>query len=63
MNIELPAAPNPVSNYVNGVQRGNLIFLAGKGPRYANGVEITEKLRGDVSIEKDYGDARLTAIN
>lgn len=63
LNIELPAAPNPVANYVNGVQTGNLIFLAGKGPRYANGFEITGKLGDDISIEKGYEGARLTAIN
>ena len=63
LNIELPAAPNPVANYVNGVRTGNLIFLAGKGPRYANGSEITGKLGDDISIEKGYEGARLTAIN
>ena len=63
LNIELPNAPNPVANYVNGVQAGNLIFLAGKGPRYADGVEITGKLGDDISIEKGYEGARLTAIN
>lgn len=63
LGIELPKAPNPVANYVNGVRTGNLIFLAGKGPRYANGVEITGKLGDDISIEKGYEGARLTAIN
>jgi len=63
LNVELPKAPNPVANYVNGVQAGNLIFLAGKGPRYANGVEMTGKLGVDVSIEQGYEGARLTAIN
>ena len=32
LGIELPEALTPVANYVNGVQTGNLIFLAGKGP-------------------------------
>ena len=63
LNIELPVAPNPVANYVNGVRTGNLIYLAGKGPKYANGVEITGKLGYDISIEKGYEGARLTAIN
>ncbi|MCK0160551.1 RidA family protein [Allomuricauda sp. F6463D] len=63
LGIELPKAPNPVANYVNGVRTGNLIFLAGKGPRYANGIEITGKLGDDISIEKGYEGARLTAIN
>lgn len=63
LNIELPKAPNPVANYVNGVQTGNLIFLAGKGPRYADGTEMTGKLGVDISIEQGYEGARLTAIN
>lgn len=63
LNIELPNAPNPVANYVNGVQAGNLIFLAGKGPKYTDGTEMTGKLGIDVSIEQGYEGARLTAIN
>ena len=63
LNITLPAPPSPVANYVNGVRTGNLIFLAGKGPRYADGTEITGKVGQDVSIEKGYEGARLTAIN
>ena len=63
LGIELPPAPNPVANYVNGVRTGNLIFLAGKGPRRADGTEIRGKLGDDVSIEEGYEGARLTAIN
>lgn len=63
LGITLPSPPQPVANYVNGVQTGNLIFLAGKGPRYADGTEITGKVGQDVSIEKGYEGARLTAIN
>ena len=63
LGIELPAAPDPVANYVNGVRTGNLIFLAGKGPRRADGTEVTGKLGADVSIEEGYEGARLTAVN
>ena len=63
LGIELPPAPNPVANYVNGVRTGDLIFLAGKGPRRADGTEIRGKLGDDVSIEEGYEGARLTAIN
>lgn len=63
LGIVLPSPPEPVANYVNGVRTGNLIFLAGKGPRYADGREITGKLGVDVSIEEGYEGARLTAIN
>lgn len=63
LNITLPNPPEPVANYVNGVRAGNLIFLAGKGPRYADGREITGKVGSDVSLEMGYEGARLTAIN
>src|SRR5690606_39651271 len=63
LGIVLPQPPEPVANYVNGVRTGNLIFLAGKGPRYPDGREITGKLGVDVSIEEGYEGARLTAIN
>lgn len=63
LGIELPSPPQPVANYVNGVRTGNLIFLAGKGPKRADGTEIIGKLGGDISIEEGYEGARLTAIN
>jgi enamine deaminase RidA (YjgF/YER057c/UK114 family) len=63
LNITLPSPPQPVANYVNGVRTGNLIFLAGKGPKRADGTEITGKLGIDVTIEEGYEGARLTAIN
>ena len=63
LNITLPAPPQPVANYVNGVRTGNLIFLAGKGPKRADGTEMTGKLGADVTIEQGYEGARLTAIN
>lgn len=63
LGIVLPPAPQPVANYVNGVQTGNLIFLAGKGPKRADGSEVHGKLGSDISIEEGYEAARLTAIN
>lgn len=63
LGIVLPKPPQPVANYVNGVRTGNLIFLAGKGPKRADGSEIIGKLGDDVSIEQGYEAARLTAIN
>ena len=35
LGITLPSPSSPVANYVNGVRTGNLIFLAGKGPKRA----------------------------
>ncbi len=63
LGIELPTPPTPVANYVNGVQTGNLIFLAGKGPKYPDGTELHGKLGAEVTIEEGYEGARMTAIN
>lgn len=63
LGITLPEPPSPVANYVNGVRTGNLIFLAGKGPRYPDGTELRGKLGAGVSIEEGYQGARQTAIN
>ena len=63
LGITLPEPPSPVANYVNGVRTGNLIFLAGKGPMGADGVELHGKLGADVTIEEGYEGARQTAIN
>ena len=63
LGIELPEPPKPVANYVNGVRTGNLIFLAGKGPKRADGTEIHGKVDSEVSIELAYEGGRLTAIN
>lgn len=53
----------PVANYVHGVQSGNLVFLAGKGPRQANGENIVGKLGIDLSVEEGYVAAREAGIN
>ena len=63
LNIELSKPSAPVANYVNAVRTGNLIFLAGKGPRQTDGTNITGKLGADLSIEEGYKAARLTGIN
>ncbi|MDO6565916.1 RidA family protein [Alteromonas sp. 1_MG-2023] len=63
LNIVLPSPPQPVANYVNGVQAGNLIFLAGKGPKSPDGKELRGKVGKDVTIDEAYAGARLTAIN
>ena len=63
LNITLPSPPAPVANYVNGVRAGNLIFLAGKGPKRSDGTEMRGKIGTDLTIEDGYEGARLTAIN
>ena len=63
MNITLRDQGTPVANYVHGVQAANLIFLAGKGPKQANGENIMGKLGKDLTLEEGYGAAREVGIN
>lgn len=63
LGIVLPAVSPPIANYVNAVQTGKLIFLAGKGPRKEDGTYITGKVGVDLTIEQGYEAAQLTAIN
>ena len=62
LSIELPEPGAPVANYVNSVRTGNLVFMAGKGPKDAAGNYITGKVGADLTIEEGYAAARLTAI-
>ena len=64
LGIELPKPGAPVANYVNAVSTsGNLVFLAGKGPRKTDGTYITGKVGRDLTVEDGYEAARLTGIN
>lgn len=62
LGITLSEPSSPVANYVNAVQAGNLMFLAGKGPSLPEGGYITGKVGTDLSIDEGYEAARLTAI-
>ena len=63
LGIELKKPGAPVANYVNAVQTGNLLFLAGKGPNKPEGGYVTGKVGTDLSVEEGYEAARLTAIS
>ncbi|MDH5608883.1 MAG: RidA family protein [Cyclobacteriaceae bacterium] len=62
LGIVLTEPSAPVASYVNAVQTGNLIFLAGKGPSKPDGGYVEGKLGVDLTIEEGYEAARLTAI-
>ena len=63
LGITLPTPGAPVANYVNAVRTGNLIFLAGKGPKKADGTYIKGRLGENMSIEEGYEAARVSGIN
>lgn len=63
MEVSLPEMTTPLANYVHAVRTGNLVFLAGKGPRDEDGNLIKGKVGIDLTVEEGYQAARLVAIS
>lgn len=63
LGIELKIPGTPVANYVHVVRTGNLLFLAGKGPKKPDGNNVVGKLGADLTIEEGYEAARFAGIN
>ena len=62
LNLELPAPPAPVANYVGAVRTGSLVYLAGAGAQDADGTYITGRLGDTFDIDQGYQAARQTAL-
>ena len=56
LGITLPEDGAPMGSYVHAVQTGNLLFLAGKGPR------STGKVGAEIGVDRAYQDARQTGL-
>ncbi len=64
LGIDLGTVSTPVANYVNAVRVGNLLFLAGKGPRVdAHGCRPIGKLGRDFTIEQGYQAASSVGLD
>ena len=64
LGIELGKVSAPVANYVNAMRTGNLLFLAGKGPRPdASGKRPLGKVGRDYSAQESYQHARTVGID
>jgi enamine deaminase RidA (YjgF/YER057c/UK114 family) len=64
LGIELGTVSPPVANYVNAVRTGNLLFLAGKGPRAGNdGRRPKGKVGREFTVEQAYGHARSVGLD
>lgn len=63
LGLTLPAAPNPVANYVPFLVSGNLLFISGQISKAADGSIVTGALGRDVDIEQGQAAARLCALN
>ena len=62
LGITLPHVPSPVANYLPYRITGNLLFLAGHGPRDDAGNVMVGKVGSEVSIEEGYKRARSTGL-
>jgi enamine deaminase RidA (YjgF/YER057c/UK114 family) len=64
LGIDLGTVSAPVANYVNAVRTGNLLFLAGKGPRAgADGKRPQGKLGREFTPEQGYQHARTVGLD
>jgi enamine deaminase RidA (YjgF/YER057c/UK114 family) len=62
LGIVLPELQKPVANYLAYRLVGNVLYLAGQGPRDSKGVQLTGKLGEDISVEEGYRRARLVGL-
>lgn len=62
LGYTLPPAAQPVANYIGAVQTGNLVFVAGHGPRGAAGERPIGKVGRDLTKEQGYEAARLCIL-
>jgi enamine deaminase RidA (YjgF/YER057c/UK114 family) len=64
LGIDLGPVSAPVANYVNAVRTGNLLFLAGKGPRSdATGKRPAGKVGREYTAEQAYQHARTVGLD
>jgi enamine deaminase RidA (YjgF/YER057c/UK114 family) len=63
LGIALPAAPNPVANYVPTLMTGNLLFISGQISKAGDGTLAKGRLGAELTIEQGQAAARLSALN
>ena len=64
LGIDLGTVSAPVANYVNAVRTGNLLYLAGKGPRPdASGARPKGKVGREYTAEQAYQQARSVGLD
>jgi enamine deaminase RidA (YjgF/YER057c/UK114 family) len=64
LKLDLGKVSQPIANYVNAVRTGNLLFLAGKGPRMGqDGRRPVGKVGRDYTVEEAYQHARSVGLD
>ena len=61
--IKLPAPPQPFGVYVEAVQAGNLLFLAGMLPTEGREAKFIGRIGAEIDVETGQKAARLAALN
>jgi enamine deaminase RidA (YjgF/YER057c/UK114 family) len=62
LGLVLPPMPKPAGNYLPYRITGNLLFLAGQGPRDEKGGLMTGKLGAEITLEEGYKRARIVGL-
>lgn len=62
-NLELPAPPTPLANYVPVVRVGDLLFLSGVLPSRDGQLIMTGKLGRELTVEQGAEAARVAVLN
>ena len=62
LGLALPEVPSPMANYVAYKIAGDMLYLAGQGPRKPGGGWHTGKVGRDVTIEQAYEHAKMTGL-
>ena len=64
LGIDLGMVSAPIANYVNAVRTGNLLYLAGKGPRPGpDGKRPRGKVGREYTVEQAYQHARSVGLD
>lgn len=63
LGIELPKAFPPSANYTPYCIVGNVLYLAGHGPRTDDLEYLAGRIDSEADVEKGYQHARLTGLN
>jgi enamine deaminase RidA (YjgF/YER057c/UK114 family) len=60
--LELPALPQPVANYVPGLETQGLLYISGQGPRNLEGKFIQGIVGQTLTVKEAYQFARQTGL-
>jgi enamine deaminase RidA (YjgF/YER057c/UK114 family) len=62
MGLILPEVPKPLGTYVPFKRAGDIVYIAGQGPRLPDGGFASGKVGKDVTLEQAYGHAKLVGL-